>query len=111
MGNTRNLPYQAGMAAAYGLPADAALKSITLWPAEILGVADRIGSLEAGKDATLIVTTGDLLETPTHVTRAYIQGRAVDLTDRQTRLWEKVPGKIPPAPRGGRRQVAIHATG
>ncbi|HEX3656338.1 MAG TPA: amidohydrolase family protein [Pirellulales bacterium] len=93
MGNTRNLPYQAGMAAAYGLPPDAALKAITQWPAEILGVGDRIGSLVAGKDATLIVTTGDVLETPTRVTRAYIQGRAVDLTDRQTRLWTKYQEK------------------
>ncbi|HEX4149307.1 MAG TPA: imidazolonepropionase [Pirellulales bacterium] len=93
MGNTRNLPYQAGMAAAYGLPHDAALKSITLWPAEILGASDRIGSLVAGKDATLIVATGDVLETPTRVTQAYIQGRAVELTDRQTRLWDKYDEK------------------
>ncbi len=93
MGNIRNLPYQAGMAAAHGLPADEALKSITLYPAEILGVADRIGSLEAGKDATLIVTSGDPLETPTQVTRAFIQGRAVDLSNRQKRLWEKYQEK------------------
>jgi imidazolonepropionase-like amidohydrolase len=104
MGNTRNLPYQAGMAAAYGLPKDAALKSITLWPAEILGAAERIGSLVAGKDATLIVATGDVLETPTRVTRAYIQGRAVELTDRQTRLWDKYQEKY-------RRQREAKAAG
>ncbi|HVC92088.1 MAG TPA: amidohydrolase family protein [Pirellulales bacterium] len=89
----RNLPYHAGMAAAHGLPADEALKAVTLYPAQILGVADRIGSLEAGKDATLIVTTGDPLEIPTQVTRAFIKGREVPLNDRQKRLWEKYKEK------------------
>ncbi len=85
----RNLPYQAGMAAAFGLPKEEALKSVTLYPAQILGVADRMGSLEVGKDATLIITTGDPLEVTTQVERAYIQGRPLDLTNRQTRLYEK----------------------
>jgi len=87
--NTRNLPYHAGAAAAHGLPRDEALRSITLYPAQILGAGDRIGSLEAGKDATLIITDGDPLEIPTHVEAAYIQGRPVDLSDRQKRLWAK----------------------
>ena len=87
--NTRNLPYQAAHAVAFGLPHDEALKSITISPAKILGVSDRVGSLEVGKDATLIVTDGDPLETPTHVEQAYIQGRPVDLSDRHKRLWEK----------------------
>ncbi|MBI2825848.1 MAG: amidohydrolase family protein [Planctomycetia bacterium] len=91
--NLRNLPHHAGTAAAYGLPPDEALKAITLYPAQIMGVADRLGSLEAGKDATLIVTTGDPLEIPTQVTAAYIQGRAVQLSDRQKRLWEKYKEK------------------
>jgi imidazolonepropionase-like amidohydrolase len=91
--NIRNLPYQAATAAAYGLPPDEALRAITLYPAQILGVAGRIGSLESGKDATLIVTTGDPLEITTHVTAAYIQGRAVDLNDRQKRLWTKYKEK------------------
>ena len=91
--NIRNLPYHAATAAAYGLPADEALRAITLYPAQILGVADRIGSLEPGKDATLIVTTGDPLEITTHVTAAYIQGRAVDLNDRHKRLWNKYKEK------------------
>ncbi len=73
--NLRNLPYHAGTAAAHGLAPDEALKSVTLSAAKILGVDDRIGSLEPGKDATLIVTTGDPLEIPTQVTAAYIQGR------------------------------------
>jgi imidazolonepropionase-like amidohydrolase len=91
--NVRNLPYHAAAAVAYGLDAEEALKSITLYPAQILGVADRIGTLESGKDATLIVTTGDPLEISTQVTAAYIQGRQVDLNDRQKRLWEKYKEK------------------
>ncbi len=66
---------------------------MTLYPAQILGVADRIGSLEPNKDATLIVTTGDPLEITTQVTAAYIQGRRVDLNDRHKRLWEKYKEK------------------
>jgi imidazolonepropionase-like amidohydrolase len=93
MGNVRNLPYHAAAAAAYGLPPDEALRSITLHAAEVLGVADRLGSLEAGKDATLIVTTGDPLEIATQVTRAFVQGRRVDLSDRQKRLWHKYQEK------------------
>ena len=89
----RNLPYQAGMAAAFGLDKDDAIKSITLYPAQILGVAGRVGSLESGKDATLIVTTGDPLETPTQVEQAYVQGRMIELTSRHTRLWEKYKQK------------------
>jgi imidazolonepropionase-like amidohydrolase len=89
----RNLPYHAGTAAAYGLPAAEALRAVTLSPAEILGVADRIGSLEVGKDATLIVTDGDPLETPTQIERAFIQGREVDLNDKQKRLWQKYQEK------------------
>ncbi|HEX4128778.1 MAG TPA: amidohydrolase family protein [Pirellulales bacterium] len=93
MGNIRNLAYHAGTATAYGLPADEALKAITIYPAELFGVADRIGSLAAGKDATLIVTTGDPLEIPTQVTHAWVQGRRVDLNDRQKRLWHKYEEK------------------
>lgn len=91
--NVRNLPYQAGSAAAYGLPKDEALKSITLYPAQIFGVADRVGSLETGKDATLIVTNGDPLEVTTQVERMFIQGRAVDLSSRHTQLYKKYQEK------------------
>ena len=87
--NARNLPYHAATAVAYGLPRDEALKAITIYPAEILGVADRVGTLESGKDATLIVTTGDPMETATRVVSAYIQGRKVDLSNRHTQLYEK----------------------
>lgn len=91
--NIRNLPYHAGTAAAYGLPPEEALKAITLYAAKLLGADDRIGSLDVGKDATVIVTTGDPLDTPTHVTAAYIQGREVQLNDRHKRLWEKYKEK------------------
>ncbi|MHC4404830.1 MAG: amidohydrolase family protein [Planctomycetota bacterium] len=87
--NARNLPYEAAMAVGFGLPPDEALKAITLYPARILGVDERVGSLEVGKDATLIVTDGDPLETPTQVEAAFIQGRRLDLSDRHKRLWQK----------------------
>jgi imidazolonepropionase-like amidohydrolase len=93
MGNIRNLAYHAGTAAAYGLPAEEALKAVTLYPAEILGVADRLGSLAAGKDATLIITDGDPLEITSHVNAAFIGGRPVDLTDRHKQLWQKYQEK------------------
>ncbi len=87
--NTRNLPYHAATAAAYGLPYEDALRSVTQYPAEILGIADRVGTLEPGKDATLFVSDGDPLETETLVTAAWIQGRKVDLTSRHTQLYDK----------------------
>lgn len=87
--NTRNLPYHAATAAAYGLPHEDALRSITQYPAEILGIADRVGTLEAGKDATLFVSDGDPLETETHITAVWVRGRKVDLTSRHTQLYEK----------------------
>jgi len=85
----RSLPYEAAMAAAFGLPRDEALKSLTLYPAQLLGVADQLGSLEVGKAATLIVTTGDPLDYPHRVEAAFIDGRRIDLTNRQTRLRDK----------------------
>ncbi len=91
--NVRNLPHHAAMAVAFGLPAEEALKAITLYPAEILGVAQRVGSLEVGKDATLIVTDGDPLESANHVEAAFIRGRPVDLNDRHKRLWRKYEEK------------------
>jgi len=87
--NERNLPYSAGLAVAHGLGRDAAIRAITLSAAEILGVADHLGSLEKGKAATLIVTDGDPLEIPTNVEIAFIDGRRVDLRNKQTALYEK----------------------
>ena len=85
----RNLPYQAAAAASFGLPPSVALKAVTLFPARILGMEARLGSLEEGKDATLIVTDGDPLEITTNVESAYIQGRKLDLSSRHTRLYKK----------------------
>ena len=87
--NARNLAYHGATAAAFGLPVDEAIRSITLSPAEIFGVDDRVGSLTAGKDASLIVTDGNPLEARTHVLQAYLQGREVDLSNRQLRLYKK----------------------
>ena len=85
----RNLPYYAAKAASYGLPWDKALRSITLAPAEILGIDDNVGSLEQGKDATLFIANGDILEIPTLVEMAFIKGRRVDLGDRHKTLNRK----------------------
>jgi len=91
--NERNLPYAAARAVAYGLSRDAALRSITLRAAQILGVADRIGSLEKGKDATLLVCDGDPLLVTTNVVRAFIDGREIDLSNKQTKLDAKYRSK------------------
>jgi imidazolonepropionase-like amidohydrolase len=98
--NERNLPYLAAQAAAYGLPHDEALKAITLYPAELLGVAGELGSIETGKRATLIVTTGDPLEIPTQVELAFIDGAQIDLRNRQTALNDKYRERLrrQPAP-------------
>jgi imidazolonepropionase-like amidohydrolase len=88
--NVRNLPYHAGMAAAFGLPKDEALKAVTLYPAQILGLADKLGSIEAGKSASLVITSGDLLEIRTKVLASYIDGRPVDLNNnKHYRLYQK----------------------
>jgi imidazolonepropionase-like amidohydrolase len=83
------MPYAVALAAAHGLPVDAAERSMTLGAARALGIADRYGSLDAGKSATLIITTGTPLEVTTHVVRAFIDGRDIDLTNKQTELYEK----------------------
>ena len=87
--NVRRLPDQAAMAACFGLPHDAALRSITLDAAQILGVADHLGSLEPGKDATLIITSGDPLEITSQVRMAWIDGAPVDLSNKQLKLYER----------------------
>ncbi|MCH2141070.1 MAG: amidohydrolase family protein [Phycisphaerales bacterium] len=85
----RNLPHHAATAVANGLTPEEGLRSITLDAAEILGVDDRLGSLEPGKAATLIVTTGDPLQIRTEVDLAWIDGRPVDLSSRHTQLRDK----------------------
>jgi imidazolonepropionase-like amidohydrolase len=87
--HVRDLPFHAGMAAAYGLPRAEALKAVTLYPAQILGVADRVGSIETGKIANLVVTDGDLLEARTHVRHLFINGRLIPLVSRHTMLYDQ----------------------
>jgi len=89
----RNLPYNAARAVAYGLPYDEALKALTINAAEIWGVSDKIGSIEKGKWADLMVVNGDPLETPTQIKHLYIKGQEIDLTNKQTRLYEKYMGR------------------
>jgi imidazolonepropionase-like amidohydrolase len=86
---SRNLPYQAAQAVAFGLPHDEALKAITKNAAEIWGVSDLIGTIEEGKWADLVVTDGDPLEARTQVRQLFIKGKTVDLEDKQQRLYEK----------------------
>jgi len=84
--NARNLPDAAGFATAFGLPSEEALKAITINAAEVWGVADQLGSLDAGKTANVVVANGDPLDVKTDVKQVYIQGRAIPMTSRQTRL-------------------------
>jgi len=92
--NVRQLGHHAGMAAAFGLPRDEALKSVTLAPAQLLGVADRYGSLEQGKVASVIVTDGDPLELRTHVRYEFINGKPIRLVSKQTELYETYKKRI-----------------
>ena len=86
----RNLPFNAGTAVAYGLTKEQALQAITLNAAKIMGVADKTGSLEPGKDANIIISEGDILDMRTSiVTDAFIQGRKIDLMDKQKLLNER----------------------
>jgi imidazolonepropionase-like amidohydrolase len=87
--NARNVPYQAAMAEAFGLDHDEALKSVTLYPAQILGAGDKIGSIEVGKLADLQVTDGDPLIIATHCEQVVVNGKVVPMESRQTRLFHK----------------------
>jgi len=75
------------------LPADEALKSVTINPAEIWGQADKVGSVEKGKWADLMITNGDPLEIQTKVAHVYIKGKEVELSNKQTRLYDKYMGR------------------
>ncbi|CDM66603.1 amidohydrolase family protein [Pyrinomonas methylaliphatogenes] len=87
--HVRDLPYHAGMAAAFGLPKDEALKAVTLYPAQILGIADRVGSIEPGKIANLVVADGDLLEPRTNIRYLFINGKQIPLVSRHTELYDQ----------------------
>jgi imidazolonepropionase-like amidohydrolase len=85
----RNLPYSAAQAVAFGFPAAEALKGLTLYPAQLAGVADHLGSIEPGKDATLFASDGDILDLRSNVKQMWIAGREISLESRHTRLYEK----------------------
>jgi imidazolonepropionase-like amidohydrolase len=87
--NVRNLPYHAAKSVAFGLPQEEALRAVTLNTAEILGLGDQMGSIEAGKRADLIVTDGDPLQILTQVERVFIDGVEVSVESRHTRLWKQ----------------------
>jgi imidazolonepropionase-like amidohydrolase len=89
----RNLPYAAAHAVSYGMTWDQGLRSITLAPAQILGVADRLGSLEPGKDASFLVSDGDPLDVRSEIVAAWLNGRPLDLGSRHTRLRDKFEAK------------------
>jgi len=93
--NVRNLPFNAGFAAAYGMGKEAALKAVTIIPAEIFGVADQIGSLEVGKLANLIVTDGDPFETKTQIKYLFINGWQVAIDSRHIQLYEEFLDRSP----------------
>jgi imidazolonepropionase-like amidohydrolase len=102
----RNLPFEAATAVAFGLPEDAAIKSVTLTPAQILGVADQIGSLEAGKRANLVVTAGHLLQPTTPVLALFIDGEPVRPETRHTQLYAKYRQRLDEV-RAGRARLGI----
>ncbi|HZH34198.1 MAG TPA: amidohydrolase family protein [Pyrinomonadaceae bacterium] len=96
--NVRDLPYQAGMAAAFGLTPEEALKSVTIYPAQILGVERQLGSIETGKTANIVVATGDILDPRTKIVHLFINGRKLPLTSRHTELYDQFKNR-PLSPR------------
>jgi imidazolonepropionase-like amidohydrolase len=93
--NVRNLPYNAGFAAAYGLGKDEALRAVTITPAEIFGVDSQVGSLEVGKNATLFVADGDPFETKTDILHVFIDGYQIPMESRHTRLYDEFLNRNP----------------
>lgn len=92
--NERNLPFMAGTAAAYGITKEEALKALTSYPAQILGIDKRVGTIEDGKDATLIISEGDVLDMrSSKIIYAFIEGREINLSDLHKELYEKFQAK------------------
>ena len=91
---TNRLPWEAGVAVAFGLPEEEAIKAVTINAAEFMGIEDRVGSLEPGKQATLLITTGTPLDMTSDIEQAYIQGREIDMMDIQKFFFEKYMTKV-----------------
>jgi len=87
--NVRNLPYNAGFAAAYGMSKEDALRAVTIVPAEIFGVANKLGSIEVGKNANLFVSDGDPFETKTNILHVFIGGWQIPMVSRHTLLYDE----------------------
>lgn len=95
--NVRNLPFHAGFAAAYGMGKEEALRAVTIVPAEIFGLGDKLGSLEVGKIANIVVTTGDLLETKTQIKNVFIDGWQIPIDSRHIQLYNEFLKRAPGA--------------
>ncbi len=91
---SNRLPWEAGVAVAFGLPEEEALKAVTINAAEFMGVDDRVGSLEPGKQATFLITTGTPLDMTSDIEQSYIQGREIDMMDIQKFFFEKYMTKV-----------------
>ena len=91
--NARNLPYEAAAAVPFGLPEDEAYKAVSLNVAQIFGIGNKLGSIEEGKTADLIVSDGNPLEVMSHITMMFIDGKPVSLESRQKELYEKYLGR------------------
>ncbi len=87
--NVRNLPFNAGFAATYGMGTEQALRAVTIEPAEIFGVSDRIGSIEEGKIANLFIANGDPFEPMTDIEQVFINGFKIPMTNRHRQLYEQ----------------------
>ena len=91
---TNRLPWEAGVAVAFGLPEEEALKAVTINAAEFMGISDKVGSLEPGKQATLLITTGTPLDMTSDIEQSYIQGREIDMNDIQKHFFDKYMEKV-----------------
>jgi imidazolonepropionase-like amidohydrolase len=97
--NVRNVKYEAGVAVAFGMSWDDALRAVTLTPAEVFGVAERVGSLQPGRDANVVVWSGDPFEPLSRAERVFVRGREVQRPSRQDELMQRYR-RLPPAYRG-----------
>jgi imidazolonepropionase-like amidohydrolase len=104
--SARNLPFEAATAVAYGLPEEIAIKAVTLTPAQVLGVADDIGSLEAGKRANVVVTAGHLLQPTTRVLALFVDGEPLRPDSRHSQLYAKYRHRLDEI-RAGRARLGI----
>src|SRR5690606_22091393 len=91
---TDRLPYGVGVAVAFGLAEEEAIKAVTINAAESMGLSDRLGSLEPGRQATFLITTGTPIDTRSDILQAYIQGRELDMNDIQKHFFEKYMEKV-----------------